>query len=128
MAFRPRVRSSEAHEQRNNPEKQQQQDSRSKALSWLFGGRKSKDGSEENNNNFPQGHTTVQPSAKGGERHAADSGEVSDEGKVSHDGKPQAADSVDKEAENFIARQRKKLEMERLISLKRVESMLNRGL
>lgn len=75
----------------------------------------------------------MQHSAKVGEIHVADSGKVSDVAKVSHGVKPASgetagSESVDTEAEDFIASHRKKLEKERLLSMKRVESMLNRGL
>nr|ABK25364.1 unknown [Picea sitchensis] len=120
MATRSKVRFSETPVQHNNQEQQS-----SGWSSWLFGGRRSKDGHEENDNSS-RGHNSVQTSAKVGEHHAAHSG------KASHDVKPAAEEvndeSVDKEAAEFIEKQRKKLEMERLMSMKRVESMLNRGL
>jgi len=81
----------------------------------------------------------MMPSTKVGENHAADSGKVSDVAKITHGAKPAAREtvkisekfedeSVNKKAEDFIETTRKKLEAERLISMKRVESMLNRGL
>nr|ABK21904.1 unknown [Picea sitchensis]ABK27053.1 unknown [Picea sitchensis] len=127
MATRPRVRFSETPEPHKNPEPQQQQQS-SGWSSWLFGGRKSK---EENNNNYSRVHNTVQVSPqvpKVGERraaHPADGRTI----KISQEEDDEVEEEhVDTEAEDFIARQRKKLEMERMISMKRVESMLNRGL
>ena len=110
---------------------QQQQKSSGicKVLSWLFGGCLSKDSYDQINENSSEGHTTMQHFAKVGENHVADSGKV----KVSDGVKPTGSEevgseSVDKEAEDFIEIQKKESEKERLISMKLVESMLNRGL
>jgi len=126
MATRSRVRFSETPVLHNNPKQQQQQSSG--WISWLSGGWRSKDSFEENSDNFSHAHTTVQPSAKIGECYATDSGTyVSYDPKVSLGVKPAAEkiedESVDKEAEEFIERLKRKLETERLISMKRMESM-----
>ena len=133
MATPPRVRVSESPAQHNNREQRHKSSGFCNFLSWLFGGCISKDSHDQINENSSEGHTTMQHLGQVGENHVTDSGKVSDVAKVSDGVKPAAgetvgSESVDTEAEDFIARQRKKLEKERLLSMKRVESMLNRGL
>lgn len=113
MAAKSKARFSTAPVQHDNSEQQS-----SGCCSWLFGGRRSKDSHEEDHNSSAV-HNLVPASANVEERYAAHSG------KATHDVKSAAED---KEAKDFIERQRKKMEMEREKSMKRVESMLNRGL
>jgi len=116
----------ETSEQQKNPEPQQQP-----SPGWssrLFGAWRSK---EENNRNNSRDHTSVQPPARvaeTGERPAAHRAKGRTITIVAEDEDEEEQAPVDTEAEDFIAKQRKKLAMERLISMKRVESMLNRSM
>ena len=107
---------------------------RGKARSWLFGGWTSKNSEDDSThkNNSSHGHT--EKSNKGAKGAHQDDPvqrkkKTATFADMEDDHHHEAEESeVDKHAEDFIDKQKSKLEMERLISMKRYESMLSRGL